>query len=248
MKNKLLILILCVGGSIFAQNLPEMVVVEGGTFVMGDDKDINGVSNESPSHSVTLAVFQIAKTETTVLQWKAYCEDTGRKMPAPPEWGWIDNHPMVKVSWEDVINYCYWLSDKTGKIYRLPTEAEWEYAAKGGSKSKNYIYSGGYSVDLTSWYKENSGNETKPVAQKSANELGLYDMSGNVWEWCYDWYGNYRTGTQNYPMGPETGRDKVLRGGSWYNGCSQCRVLARYMDAPQYFNSNRGFRVVCSVQ
>jgi sulfatase modifying factor 1 len=226
-----------------AQSYPEMIIVEGGTFNMGDEQGI-GEADELPVHPVTLKTFSIAKTETTVLQWKTYCNATGRKMPDPPSWGWIDSHPMVNVNWEDAVAYCDWMSDKTGKICRLPTEAEWEYAARGGKESKGFKFSGGQSIDLTGWYKENSGDKTNPVAQKRANELKLYDMSGNVWEWCEDWYGDYSAGAQTNPRGIKSGSFRVLRGGSWFLASTYCRVASRSLLTPGFRYSYYGFRMV----
>jgi len=227
---------------------PEMVVVEGGTFEMGDEHG-DGEADEQPVHSVTLKTFSIAKTETTVKQWKTYCQETGRSMPSDtPKEGWKDDHPMVYVNWHDAVAYCDWLSDKNGKLYRLPTEAEWEYAARGGKLSKGFKYSGGQSIDMTGWYDENAGGGTKPVAQKRANELGLYDMSGNVWEWCKDWWDEkyYATSPKENPKGPATGSDRVLRGGGWSSSAARCRVADRYINGPAYRYSIIGFRVVLS--
>ncbi len=202
-KTLLLLATLFTGLAAFSQtaHYPEMILVEGGTFTMGDS-EMEGEANEQPAHEVTLKSFSMAKTETTVLQWKTYCSATGHKMPETPSWGWIDTHPIVNVSYDDAVAYCDWLSDKTGELYRLPTEAEWEYAARGGKQSKGYKYSGGQSIDMTGWYNGNSNKQTQAVAQKRPNELGLYDMSGNVWEWCkdwYDWYGSYTAGAQTNP-------------------------------------------------
>lgn len=190
MKHKLVTLLfaaLCGIANSYAQSYPEMIKVEGGTFTMGDS-EMEGGETEQPTHEVTLKSFSIAKTETTVLQWKTYCSATGHKMPdETPSWGWIDAHPIVNVNYDDAVAYCDWLSDKTGELYRLPTESEWEYAARGGKQSKGYKYSGGQSIDMTGWYDGNSNNQIQAVAQKRANELGIYDMSGNVLEWCKDW-------------------------------------------------------------
>ena len=227
---------------------PEMVLVEGGTFEMGDEHGL-GEANEQPVHSVTLKTFSIAKTETTVRQWRTYCNETGRSMPSDvPAGGWKDDHPMVNVNWQDAVAYCDWLSDKTGKLYRLPTEAEWEYAARGGKLSTGYKYAGGQSIDMTGWYADNSGGGTKPVAQKRANELVLYDMSGNVWEWCHDWYGEnyYATSPASNPRGPTSGSTRVLRGGSWFYSAAGCRVAYRFIYDPSFRNSGSGFRVVLS--
>ena len=132
----------------------------------------------------------------------------------------------------------------TGKNFRLPTEAEWEYAARGGQKSRGYKYAGSNALSDVAWYTDNSGSKTHPVKQKQANELGLYDMSGNVWEWCQDWSGSYSSNAQTNPTGPSSGSDRVIRGGSWNGSASYCRVADRYSNSPGNRNGNLGFRVV----
>lgn len=229
------------------QNYPEMITVTGGTFKMGDTHG-DGGSDEQPVHSVTVKTFKIAKTETTVLQWKTFCNATGRKMPDAPEWGWIDSHPIVNVSWNDAIAYTEWLSEKFNAAYRLPTEAEWEYAARGGNQSKGTKYSGSKSPDNAGWYEENSGGTTHPVAGKTPNELGLYDMSGNVWEWCMDRYGSdyYGSSPNADPKGPASGSYRVLRGGGWDDATSRYRVTIRFNNDPSDGSHTDGFRVVIS--
>jgi formylglycine-generating enzyme required for sulfatase activity len=153
------------------------------------------------------------------------------------------NHPVIHVSWNDAVAYCEWLSGKTGKKYRLPTEAEWEYAARGGQQSKHYKYAGSDELGDVAWYNENSGMKTHMVGGKKANELGLYDMSGNVLEWCQDWYGDYSSASQTNPTGASTGTRRVLRGGSWGYPDWNCRVSYRYFNSPTYRNINLGFRL-----
>jgi formylglycine-generating enzyme required for sulfatase activity len=155
------------------------------------------------------------------------------------------NHPVVHVSWNDAVAYCNWLSQKTGKKYRLPTEAEWEYAAGGGSSNRTQWAGTNSESSLGSyvWYYANSGNKTHAVKTKSPNALGLYDMSGNVWEWCGDWYGNYTTGSKTNPTGPSSGSSRVLRGGSWNFNTSLCRVAYRRNSYPSYRSNDYGFRV-----
>jgi sulfatase modifying factor 1 len=220
--------------------LPEMIAVAGGSFTMGGSIH----EHEKPRHNVTLSSFSMAKTETTVAQWRAYCNATGQAMPETPSWGWTDKAPIVNVSWEDVVAYCEWLSDKTGKTYRLPTEAEWEYAARGGNKSNGYEYAGSNAINEVGWNDDNSGMQTKPCGLKRPNELGLYDMTGNVWEWCQDWYGSYGGNEQTNPSGAKTGSNRVLRGGSWYNATSNRRVAYRSFSKPGDRSTAYGFRVV----
>jgi formylglycine-generating enzyme len=199
-----------------ALSYPEMVLVEGGSFTMGDEWGM-GSEDELPTHEVSLKNFKISKTEVTVKQYRQFCRETGRSMPEAPSWGWQDNNPMVNVNWHDAVAYCDWLSDKMDGLYRLPTEAEWEYAARGGKNSKGFKYSGGQSMHSVGWFSENSNSRTQAVASKKPNELGIYDMSGNVWEWCSDWYGKdyYANSPSSNPRGPSSGSNRVLRGGSW---------------------------------
>jgi formylglycine-generating enzyme len=223
---------------------PEMIAVEGGTFKMGSTM----ATDEKP-HDVTLSSFAIAKNLVTVAEYKAFCEATKRKMPFPPAWGWNDNHPMVIVTSIDAEDYCKWLSATYGSAYRLPTEAEWEYAAKGGNKSQGYTFSGGNDMKEVGWFGENSGGKTNPVGTKNPNELGIYDMSGNVYEWCQDWYGDSYYGTEpslNNPQGPPPAIFRVVRGGSWQNGVDFCNTHLRQKYNPKSNLHNRGFRVACN--
>lgn len=236
------LLVVTTGTVIRAQHIPDMIVVQGGSFVMGDDA---GDKDEKPAHPVTVKTFNIAKTETTVAQWREYCQATGRRMPEAPWFGQQDEHPVVNVSWDNAVAYCSWLTEKTGKHFRLPTEAEWEFAARGGLKSRGYIYSGAKTPDSVAWFASKSKG-TMPVARKLPNELGIYDMTGNVWEWCADWYdaGYYtRSGKEN-PTGPSTGMFYILRGGSWDLGPRNNRITYRNALSPTSRNHNKGFRVV----
>ena len=229
------------------KNSPKMIRVAGGTFTMGDEYGI-GYDDEQPTHSVTLSSYYIGKTEVTVAQYRYYCRATGVSMPEEPSWGWNDKNSILNVSWNDAIKYCKWLSKKLGKNITLPTEAQWEFAARGGNKSRGYKYSGSNSLDAVAWHDGNSNNKTHNVAQKKANELGLYDISGNVWgEWCLDWYNSdyYSNSPNRNPQGPSSGNRKVLRGGSWYDGASYyCRVAYRNYGSPDYRDYDFGFRVV----
>jgi sulfatase modifying factor 1 len=229
----------------FAQNFPEMILVEGGSFTMGDMWEME-IPDEQPRHSVTVNSFSMAKTETTVAQWRAYCGTNGYSMPPAPPWGWNDTAPIVNVSWSDAVAYCNWLSNKTGQVYRLPTEAEWEYAAKGGSKKNKYKFAGFPSLNVSGWYSLNSDSHPHAVATKKPNELGLYDMCGNVSEWCSDWFraDYYSISPSLNPTGPETGTLRVARGGCWYFTGTYCTVAYRYNVEPNIQSFLIGFRVV----
>lgn len=222
---------------------PVMIKIEGGIFLMGDSSNFSD-PDEKPLHKVTLQDFYLGQTEITVKQWKEYVKDVGRRMPGPPSWGWQDDHPVVNVTWEDAQSYCKWLSAKTKKNYRLPTEAEWEYAARGGKLSKGYRYSGAATVKDVAWYKENS-KSTNPVATKAKNELGLYDMSGNAWEWCSDYFGSYPGMPVKNPRKDE-GIFVVRRGGSWDDVEKRARVSYRIGNSPRRSYNTIGFRVAYS--
>jgi formylglycine-generating enzyme required for sulfatase activity len=157
-----------------------------------------------------------------------------------------DNHPVIHVSHNDAVAYCMWLSKETGRTYRLPTEAEWEYAALGGINHDDGKYAGSDDLGNIGWYDGNSGNTTHAVGGKQANSLGLYDMSGNVWEWCSDWYdGNfYSNSPSSNPTGPQSGDHRVLRGGGWCSDAVDCRSAYRNGNIPGARMSSTGFRVV----
>ena len=222
-------------------NLPEieMVWVSGGTFTMGatSEQGSDADSDEKPAHSVTLSGYYIGKYEVTQAQWKAVMGNNPSSFTG-------DNLPVERVSWNEVQEFIKKLNQLTGKSYRLPTEAEWEYAARGGSNSRGYKYSGSDNVGSVAWYYDNSGSTAHPVGSKSPNELGIYDMSGNVWEWCQDWYGDYSSSSQRNPKGPASGSLRVYRGGCWGNSAWLCRVSYRYFDSPDFRNCNLGFRLV----
>ena len=212
-----------------------MKPVEGGTFQMGSD-DSEADSDEKPVHSVTVSTLYMGETEVTQALWKAVMGSN------PSSWKG-DNLPVEHVSWNDCQEFIRKLNSLTGRNFRLPTEAEWEYAARGGSRSGGTKYAGSSSIGSVAWYTDNSGSKTHAVKGKSPNELGLYDMSGNVWEWCSDWYGNYGSGSQTNPKGPSSGSRRVLRGGSWIINASYCRVSYRINAVPGIRNYDSGFRL-----
>jgi formylglycine-generating enzyme len=222
---------------------PELVFVKEGTFAMGSN---SGVEDEQPVHSVMVSDFSIGKYEVTVAQFRAFCEAVGRPMPKAPEWGWEDQLPIVNVNYLDALAYCRWLSDTFGGNWRLPTEAEWEYAARGGNQSRDYTYAGGNDMDELGWFMYNSWDQPNPVGTKKPNELGIYDMSGNVSEWCADWYGSYSSNPATNPKGPSSGEDKVLRGGSWFYYEDVSRIVSRSYHPPSKSLDTLGFRVVLS--
>ena len=199
-----------------------MVPVAGGTFTMGatSEQGTNIDSNEKPTHQVTLSSYMIGKTEVTQALWLAV-------MGSKPSYFRGDNLPVEQVSWDDCQKFITKLNALTGKNFRLPTEAEWEYAARGGNMSQGYKYSGSNEIGDVAWYDNNSGNKTHSVATKAPNELGIYDMSGNLWEWCSDWYGSYSSTAQTNPTGPDSGSNRIIRGGSWGHDLLDCRVARR---------------------
>ncbi len=224
-----------------------MKLVEGGTFQMGatSEQGNDADSDEKPVHSVTLSNYYMGETEVTQALWKAV-------MGTEPSYngGWVNDngrgndYPAYRVSWNDIQEFVTKLNRFTGKQFRLPTEAEWEYAARGGKRSNGYKYAGSSNIGSVAWYTDNSGSKTHPVKGKNPNELGLYDMSGNVWEWCQDWYDSYSNSTQTNPIGPSNGSFRVLRGGSWGNIARHCRVSIRFSDDPDIRDFSIGFRLV----
>ena len=217
-----------------------MVKVEAGSFVMGCTSEQGGDcdGDESPYHRVTITQdYYIGKFEVTQELYEAVMGTN------PSSWKSFDR-PVENVSWNDAQEFCAELSRMTGRRFSLPTEAEWEYAARGGKKSTGAKYSGSSSTANVAWYDGNSGGQTHPVGRLRPNELGIYDMSGNVWEWCYDWFGNYSSASQTDPMGPGTGSSRVLRGGSWHSSAWGCRVASRGINRPDNRNRYDGFRVV----
>lgn len=234
-----------VGGVTF-----KMKKVDGGTFTMGaTSEQSNGYtpySDETPTHLVTLSDYRMGETEVTQALWYAVM---GAKPTSSNSWsttyGLGDNYPAYYVSWNDCQTFITKLNQLTGQTFRLPTEAEWEFAARGGNKSQGYIFSGSNSNKIgdVAWNIENSSSTTHEVATKAPNELGLYDMSGNVWEWCQDWYGAYSSGSQTNPTGPSSGSDRVMRGGSWNGNAADCRVAYRNYYTPTSAYYGLGLRL-----
>ena len=232
----------------------EFVFVKGGTFEMGDTFG-DGFDNEQPVHSVKVSSFYIGKYEVTQREWKEVMGSNPSRFKG-------DNLPVDWVSWYDVVKFCNKKSEREGLTscysgsgsnvscnfsangYRLPTEAEWEYAARGGSKSSGYKYSGSNDADEVAWYDGNSGSKTHQLGSKRSNELGLYDMSGNLWEWCWDWYDDdyYRNSPSSNPKGPSSGIGRVLRGGSWAHDMWTMRCALRIMIRPTGSVNEGSFR------
>ena len=216
-----------------------MVYVEGGTFTMGatSEQGSDAESDEKPLHSVTLSNYYIGETEVTQGLWEAVMGSN------PSSFKGDSRLPVEKVSWEDCQRFISKLNSMTGQQFHLPTEAQWEYAARGGSRSKGYKYSGSNDIGSVAWYEDNSGSKTHVVKTKSANELGLYDMSGNVWEWCSDWYGDYSSGSQTNPTGASSGSFRVHRGGSWRSRTRSFRSAFRSRSTPSYCGCGLGLRL-----
>jgi formylglycine-generating enzyme len=254
-----------------------MIPILGGTFTMGgtSEQGSDSFDNEKPTHMVTLGDYLLGRTPVTLAQFRKFIEATAYKTDADQggssriwtgsTWedkkgvNWRcdtkgevrlaaeDNHPVIHVSWNDAVAYCTWLSKETGQDFRLPTEAEWEFAARGGNKTQRFKYAGGHDLDKVGWFTDNTQNTgTRAVATKQPNELGLYDMSGNVWEWCADWYGDYTEGSSTNPTGPASGSYRVLRGGSWNYGAQDCRVTYRDLSMPEFRSFGIGFRLCSS--
>ncbi|MCQ2317434.1 MAG: SUMF1/EgtB/PvdO family nonheme iron enzyme [Bacteroidales bacterium] len=221
----------------------DMVYIDGGTFTMGAtaEQGSDAEDNEKPAHSVTLSCFHIGKFEVTQELWEAV-------MGSNPSHFKSDDLPVECVNWNGCQTFINKLNQLcagqlNGKKFSLPTEAQWEYAARGGNKSSHYKYCGSDDIGSIAWYVENSGDETHAVGTKSPNELGLYDMSGSVWEWCQDWYGDYSGDSQTDPTGPLSGVVRVYRGGSWCSDAIYCRVSYRINGPLSYNYNNLGLRL-----
>ncbi len=216
----------------------DMVYVQGGTFTMGcsGEQGSDCESDESPSHPVTLSDYYIGKFEVTQALWRAV-------MGSNPSYMQGNNLPVERVSWNDCQTFVNQLNSLTGRRFSLPTEAQWEYAARGGGSSRGYKYAGSNIVENVAWYTGSSDTRSHEVGGKHPNELGIYDMSGNVWEWCSDWYGAYGSSAQSDPTGPTSGTYRVVRGGNWDGDATYCRVSYRGIAPPDNSGNLGGLRL-----
>jgi formylglycine-generating enzyme required for sulfatase activity len=243
------------------------VLVPGGAFTMGSPSSEGGRNKNEIQHKVILSPYAISKFDVTFDEFDVYCTATGAVAPKDMGWG-RGSRPVIDVSWLEAVAYCNWRSTQEGRIpaysisgtnvrwdrtangYRLPTEPEWEYAGKGGpaasSLTHNAVYAGGANTDQVAWYVDNSDSRTHPVGQKAPNSLGLYDMAGNVWQWCWDWYGVYPKSIQIDPSGPASGDTHVDRGGSCNNFADGLRSAGRDFHNPIALALDIGFRLVVS--
>jgi len=238
MKNLVFIFIMavCLHGNAQTSQEPVMVLVEGGDFKMGSN---DSLKNERPVHTVTLKSYYIGKYEVTQSLWQSVMGNNPSGFKNCPDC------PVENIKWKDIQLFLSKLNERTGKHYRLPTEAEWEYAAAGGNKSKGYIYSGSNDIAEAGWYKLNADSKTHPVGLKKPNELGIYDMTGNAWELCSDWYDPafYKHSAKNNPENKRTALFRVSRGGSWRSGPERCYNKARNRNIKDHHISNGGIRL-----
>jgi formylglycine-generating enzyme len=243
-KSAVFLILILICSIAFAQfQEPEMVFVKGAIFRMGSNR---GSNNEQPVHDVILYDFYIGKYEVTQAEWYRVMT----KDPSDRYFAGCDSCPVERVTYDHVQEFIRELNRLTGQNYRLPTEAEWEYAARGGALSQGFKYSGSNSIDSVAWYDGNSGNEAHPIGRKKPNELGIYDMSGNIYEWCSDWYSPdyYKISLKENPTGPAEGTERVIRGGSWFFDRSGLRVAEREGGNPDFRYGYIGFRLCRSAE
>ena len=242
--RKIALYFLCIMVSLYSfsqgKESIQWIKVEGGTFLMGCKAGEEDCYPDEMQHKVSLSTFYISKYEITVAQYRYYCEQTGKSMPQEPVFGWQDKAPIVNVTWQEAKDYAKWAGG------RLPTEAEWEFAARGGNKSKGFKYSGGDNPLEVGWCFENSEKTTHPVGEKLPNELGIYDMSGNAWEWCEDNYEiyYYKHSPEKNPKGPATGLGKVNRGGCYNFDYHLMKPSHRRGSGAESTGTGTGFRIV----
>jgi formylglycine-generating enzyme required for sulfatase activity len=220
----------------------KLVLIRAGKFIMGSpDSEQGRGPDESPQHVVLISKpFYMGVTEVTQAQYEAVMGTNPSETKGP-------TNPVEMVSWDNAVGFCRKLSEKTGKAARLPTEAEWEYACRAGSRTRFSFGDSDSALRDYAWYGSNSGRKPNPVGQKKPNAWGLYDMYGNVWEWCADWYGDYPNGAVTDPQGAASGSQRVVRGGSWGDGADSCRSARRYKDRPFFRYGFHGFRMLVSV-
>lgn len=228
--------------SILDNIVNNMVYIDGGTFMMGAtiNEDSEAWINESPIHKVNLSSFYIGRYEVTQEEWDLLMDYNYSNFKG-------SKHPVERVSWSDCQIFIKKLNELTGKKFRLPTEAEWEYAARGGNKSEKYSYSGNNNASTVGWYIKTSDESTHDVGTKLPNELGLYDMSGNVFEWCQDWYAEYSNIEQTNPQGPVSGTKRVVRGGGWNSTPRALRVSWRVSGPEDSRAFELGFRLALDL-
>jgi formylglycine-generating enzyme required for sulfatase activity len=216
----------------------KLVLIPKGTFMMGSPIEEERRFEDEAQHQVTIGKdYYLGVTEVTQMQYEKVMGANPSYFEGNAVLGDSSNHPVEQVSWEDAVEFCKKLSElpeekKSGRVYRLPTEAEWEYACRAGSKAAYSFGANSKTLGDYAWFGENSGSQTRPVGEKKANAWGLYDMHGNVWEWCSDWYGVYPKGSVSDPSGPSEGSGRVVRGGGWLLGAAFCRSAFRYWIRP----------------
>ncbi len=267
--------VLCSGSShnTLCVSEPDMVLVSGGAFTMGckGGRDSTCFNDEKPAHRVTLRDFYIGRYEVTNAEYCRFLNEKGNQSEGGADWinlegsfndekcriskngnlftvdTGYENHPVIYVSWFGAAAYCAWLSQQTGRNYRLPTEAEWEFAARGGNGTRQHLYAGSDTIDVVAWHHGNSEGQTHAVGTQKANELDLFDCSGNVWEWCADdWHNEYKGAPTNenaWIEHPDRGANRVIRGGGWNFEPKRCRAAVRYYAGPQSRSSDVGFRI-----
>jgi len=253
-----------------AVSSPDMIWLPGGTFTMGSPEGF-GEDREHPAHEVTLSHYAVGQHPVTVGEFRRFVAATGYRTEAEEgdgayvydkkgDWNqkedasWLnpylsqdDTHPVVCISWNDAHAYCRWLSDQTGQTYGLLTEAQWEHACRAGSDAAYSFGDDAEKLGAYAWYIDNAGDGTRPVGEKRPNGWHLYDMHGNIWEWCSDWYGDYPGEVEQDPNGPESGSNRVVRGGSWYYDADYCRSAYRYGLEPSDRRGILGFRLSRTV-